>query len=402
MLLLDFLKSQVKVKSEVYMEYHVFKKPRIKNGKKIYKWYYYYTLNGKQIQKVCKNCLNRADAESYIRTLQPLSSLKNKIMIKDIAEKMFLEGSSHISRRKQLGLSVSKETLRISRGYIVKIIKKWGDVDILNLKEKDVLEYLFKINRSGSWKNSYLSVFSEIFKEAIWFDLKIVPPNFNNFVRHSKKADIFSTEELQKLFKEENFPSKMMYLFFLLCLSAGMRLGEIRAVRAKQFIFDKVIIIIDGFCKQNGTRTVYNKMGSIDKPKFRIAFLPEITLFAMKNWIESNGLAEDDFCFTQNGKPIRSEYAEAVFYRLLQKIGLVPYSKGKKRLPAADGRRLIPHSLRYTYVSRMRCVMTAEDLKNYTGHSSTAMVDYYSRRSLELLLQGLPEGGRQAANTLFL
>lgn len=384
------------------MDYHVFKKPRIKNGKKIYKWYYYYVQDGKQIQKVCKNCLNRSDAESYIRTLPPLHYLKNRITIRDIAQEMFLEGCDHVLRRKQLGLSVSKETLRISRGYIIKIIEKWGDVDILNLKEKDVLEYLFTVDRSGSWKNSYLSVFSEIFKEAIWFDLKIVPPNFNNFVRHSKKADIFSTDELQKLFKKENFPNEMMYLFFLLCLSAGMRLGEIRAVRTKQFIFDKEIIVIDGFCKQNGVRTVYNKTGSVDKPKFRLAFLPETTLSAMKDWIEANGLTEDDFCFTQNGKPVRSEYAEAVFYRLLQKTGLVPYGKGTKRLPAADGRRLIPHSLRYTYVSRMRRMMTAEDLKNYTGHTSTAMVDYYSRRSLELLLKSLPESGKQAANTIFI
>ena len=50
------------------MDYHVFKKPKIKNGKKIYKWYYYYTQNGKQIQKACKNCNNRSDAESYIRS----------------------------------------------------------------------------------------------------------------------------------------------------------------------------------------------------------------------------------------------------------------------------------------------------------------------------------------------
>ena len=179
-------------------------------------------------------------------------------------------------------------------------------------------------------------------------------------------------------------------------------MGEIRAVRTKQFIFDKEIIVIDGFCKQNGVRTVYNKTGSVDKPKFRLAFLPETTLSAMKDWIEANGLAEDDFCFTQNGKPVRSEYAEAVFYRLLQKTGLVPYGKGTKRLPASDGRRLIPHSLRYTYVSRMRRMMTAEDLKNYTGHTSTAMVDYYSRRSLELLLKSLPESGKQAANTIFI
>jgi len=121
----------------------------------------------------------------------------------------------------------------------------------------------------------------------------------------------------------------------------------------------------------------------------------------MKEWIDSCCLADDDFCFTQNGKPVRTEYAEKVFYRALQKIGLIPYGKGIKRLAPADGRKLVPHSLRYTYVSRMRRVMSAEDLKNYTGHTSTTMVDYYSRRSVELLLEGLPESGKRAANTLF-
>ncbi|MGP1444792.1 hypothetical protein [Treponema sp.] len=47
------------------MDYHVFKKPKIKNGKKVYEWYYYYTQNGKQIQKACKNCNNRSDAELH-------------------------------------------------------------------------------------------------------------------------------------------------------------------------------------------------------------------------------------------------------------------------------------------------------------------------------------------------
>ena len=112
------------------------------------------------------------------------------------------------------------------------------------------MSYLFTVDRSGSWKNSYLSAFSEIFQEAIWFDCAVVKPNFQTFVRHSKKADIFTTNEIEILFKKENFPNEMMYLFFLLCLSAGMRLGEIRAVKVKQLIFDQKIMIIDGFCKK--------------------------------------------------------------------------------------------------------------------------------------------------------
>lgn len=383
------------------MDYHVFKKPRLKGGKRIYKWYYYYTQNGKRVQKVCKGCNNRSEAESYIRTLPPIGVADTKLKIKDIAKNMFLIGSEHVSRREQFGLSISQETLRISRGYITQIIERWGDCYIDSLEPREILQYLFKVERSGSWKNSYLSVFSEIFQESVWFGCNISKPNFRSFVRHSKKADIFSTQELEILFKKENFPNEMMYLFFLLCLSAGMRLGEVRAVRAKQIVFDREIIIIDGFCKKNGERTVYNKTGSVDQPKFRITYLPDKTLAEMKNWITDNGLADDDFCFTQNGKPIRMEYAESVFYRVLQKTGFIPNGNGIRRLSAADGRRLVPHSLRYTYVSRMRRVMTAEDLKNYTGHSSTAMVDYYSRRSLELLLKSLPKSGKSSANTLF-
>ena len=79
------------------MDYHAFKKPKIKNGKKIYKWYYYYAQNGKQIQKACKNYNNCSDAESYIRSLPPLQNKSTSITVKDTAQTMFLTGSSHVS-----------------------------------------------------------------------------------------------------------------------------------------------------------------------------------------------------------------------------------------------------------------------------------------------------------------
>ena len=146
------------------MNYHVFKKSKEKSGKKVFKWYYYYSQNGKRIQKACKGCNNRSEAESYIRTLPALNTFCTKLKIKDIAKNMFLTGSDHVSRREQFGLSVSKETLQISRGYTTQIIEKWGECNISELTPKEILQYLFKIERSGSWKNSYLSVFNEIFQ----------------------------------------------------------------------------------------------------------------------------------------------------------------------------------------------------------------------------------------------
>jgi integrase len=55
-----------------------------------------------------------------------------------------------------------------------------------------------------------------------------------------------------------------------------------------------------------------------------------------------------------------------------------------------DGRRLIPHSLRYTYVTRMRQELDADTLKKLTGHESVGMVDYYNKTNLEMALAAIP------------
>jgi integrase len=72
---------------------------------------------------------------------------------------------------------------------------------------------------------------------------------------------VLTTAELNLLFIPENFKLPRMeqggdvfYTMFLLCLSGGLRLGEVRAVRRKQIFFDRKALIVDGFCKRNGTR----------------------------------------------------------------------------------------------------------------------------------------------------
>jgi hypothetical protein len=52
--------------------YHIFKKPKkLKNGKTVYRWYYYWVdENKKQHQYACKDCTSRKEAEDYIRNLK--------------------------------------------------------------------------------------------------------------------------------------------------------------------------------------------------------------------------------------------------------------------------------------------------------------------------------------------
>jgi integrase len=270
----------------------------------------------------------------------------------------------------------------------------------------------------------------EIYQEAIWHGSKIIPPKFPTFRRNVRKADIFTPAELTRIFIPENFPSEMMFLFFLCCLSAGLRLGEARAIRQKQLLFDRKVLIVDGYCKQNGKRTNYNKKGSPDNPKFRIVFLPDMTIERLEDFTRKRALQPEDLVFTASpGIPIRSEWAEDVFDRALIKAGLAidlkklereakkaakegnnppainisyketDYRKGKVFI--ADGRKLVPHSLRYTYVSLMRRELSAHELQPLTGHTSVDMVDYYNRKVLDLALASLPPGAAVAANALF-
>jgi hypothetical protein len=51
--------------------YHVFKKQKkTKAGKAFFRWYYYFTnRDGKKIQKACRGCRTREEAENFIRTI---------------------------------------------------------------------------------------------------------------------------------------------------------------------------------------------------------------------------------------------------------------------------------------------------------------------------------------------
>jgi integrase len=399
------------------MEYHVFRKPKkLKNGKTARRWYYYY-LDGdkKQVQKACKGCKTRKEAEYYIRALPGPSAPAGRVRIEDIARDMFLDGSAHMNRRIQLGRKPDLHTQLEARHYIRLIIEKWGRMTLAELNPADVTKHLFAVNRSGSWKNRYTCIFGEIYAESQWYGCRAERPRFQRFAKNTRKADIFTTGELDRLFVPANFPSHEFYVFFLLCVSGGLRLGEIRAVRPKQFVFERKALIVDGFCKRNGERTNYNKTGSPANPRFRIVLLPDITLEKMKAHIEGNGIADNDFCFKADGLPVRQSLAESVFATALIKSGIAVSRSAFKKTAAyklggtvtksniiPDGRRLVVHSLRYTYVTRMRRELPAEIVMKMVGHTAERQTDYYTdRRSVDEALAAI-EDAAGAAERFFI
>jgi integrase len=361
-----------------------------KSGKEVVRWYYSYTTNdGKRKQGACKKCKTKAEAEAFISKLEPIR--RTDFPIRMITCNMFVPESDHYNHRKQLGKSVKPITITTKRRYVELIERVFGDSDIRDIGVQDVIDYLKDQAKSGSWKNGFIETFDEVFAWAQWKKIKVLTPEFPRFIRNSKKSDILDTDELSRFFRPENFETEDFYVMFRVSVSGGMRLSEARAFRPCQFYKEQQAIIIDGFLDAKQKRLPYNKKGTEESPKLRVAIMPKTTCDILADFIERMKRKDSDLLFLFDEKAIRKEYAEEVFERSAVKAGIkLPRIPQKKIIEmkhrgidtSAYERKITPHSLRYTYVTRMRRNLDGETVQKMVGHTDIEMTDEYTRAAL--------------------
>lgn len=243
-------------------------------------------------------------------------------------------------------------------------------------------------------ENSFLETLGFVYNEAQWLtEETIVKPQFQRFARNTKKADILSTQELEVFFDGgywEDF-SIREYLLFFITACCGLRLGEARALRVNQIIPEKHALIVDGFLQDDLTRTSYNKKGSVEDTKLRVTIIPDNAQNLLIRYIRNNNLSNDSYLFTrENGELFTGPYCEYIFNKVLIKSGI-----------DKAGRKICPHSLRYTFVTRMRREINAETVQKLAGHSSVEMTEYYTRASIPDMVDSVKEA-LPAVNRLFM
>lgn len=388
--------------------YHIFKKPVKSKDKIIHRWYYYFfdPVTGKKIQKVCKNCKTQAQANAFISTLPPLF-VEKKVTLNDICEWMYFPGGPHLERMAKLGKVWSIDTIKDKHRMLELFLENFGELELKDITIPMITEFLADINRSGGWKNNFLTVVREIYAEAPFHGIPYIPcPAFPNFIRNSKKKSLFTKEELKMLFNESlwirfneeryrKFPQfneghSSMYLMFLVIANCGLRIGEGIAIKVKQFHFDEKVLVVDGFMRRNTLkRTNYNKCGSEDNQKIRVAPLPDEILRIIQAYIKKHNLGPEDYVFQRYGKPIRAWLAEEWFRKIIR---MTDINVGK--------RILTPHSLRFTYITRLRQDVAGETVQKIAGHTSLNMTDYYTIPDISDLVEAVqPAAG--AVNRLF-
>lgn len=347
--------------------YHVFEKC-IKGHYEFYFWYY---SNGIRKQRKCRGCSSRKEALQYVNFLPPPDMLES-VKVKHITKDMYIEGSSFLRSKEAHGKKFSKITLQSKRNYIDRINRIWGDYEITDINVNMVENYLAGLNLSGSWKNSFLETLVEIYRESQKFGINPVIPKFERYKRNSKKADIFSENEISTLLKKDNYKDEMFYLMNKVTLSCGLRKGELQGLRVCQIDFENRVVVIDGFIDRSGKRTNYNKKGSDENPKLRFTFITDELANELKEYINNTGKKDDEFIFSDG----HHDYVEArkintEFSRILKLCGI-----------EKNGRKLCPHSLRYTFITKMRRIVPAETVQKLAGHNSLEMTEYYTRMNI--------------------
>lgn len=97
----------------------------------------------------------------------------------------------------------------------------------------------------------------------------------------------------------------------------------------------------------------------------------------------------NDCIFQRYNKPIRKWLTEEWFRRAVKQSGI-----------DVGNRILIPHSLRYTYITRMRRDVAGETVQKIAGHTNLAMTDRYTRAVIPEMVAAV-KSAAEAANRLF-
>ncbi|MGL4982534.1 MAG: tyrosine-type recombinase/integrase [Treponemataceae bacterium] len=349
-----------------------------KSSKKSSKLDWYYEIrqkDGKTIQRIAKFengklAQTREEAKKILQQ-KVKEIIVKKTTIESVAKEMYLPHSSHVLRLENLNRPLQRQTMQHCRYFIEHILQEFGNEKLEDFDIRKVYNFLFlQKEKSYSWKNQILFRFNDIYDEAQWQGLKVEKPTFKKFVAQPKQKKLFSREEIAIFLQEDNFIKKEHFLLFKLKYLCGLRMGEVRAVQKKQIIFDKRILIVDGFFNPYNEKTAWNKAGNLINPKIRIAIIPENFIKDLEKFCFTK--KDDDFIFSdKKGNPFNQRNMQRVFDIAVGKAGLTKTAG------------LTPHSLRFSYVTHMIEKVDASVVQSIVGHSSRAMTEYYNRPTIE-------------------
>jgi integrase len=197
------------------------------------------------------------------------------------------------------------------------------------------------------------------------------------FTGGETRRDILTEAETEALFAVK-WTDRRAYAGALLAATAGLRSGEVRAIR--RIDIGELILNVDhSWSDFDGLKSPKNGEAR------RVPLLPAVRGLLMELLAETPHTdIEDPYVFYSEApdKPISGELLRRGLLRAIKAAGI-----------DTTGRKVDFHSFRHYYASRMADRMAADKVARITGHRSKAMAEHYQAHVTEAVIA---EAGQKA------
>ncbi|MEM9424618.1 MAG: tyrosine-type recombinase/integrase [Spirochaetota bacterium] len=305
------------------------------------------------------------------------------ITLRKFADGFFMQDSQNwIRRQNARNKTFGAVHLTNSEGHLQNyILPRFGDRAIRSLKIREIENFILEIKgKSDNTKNKILHTFRIVLQEA--YEQELIESNPARQVRpiieRNQRREIFSDEEIQKLFPSETavilsvWPDYSWYLYFRVMLAGGLRPGEVSALQWQDFLPSSGGLSITKSV-ENRTRRIKGLKTENNGKAYKPVILDEETLERLIRYMEQRKKSEAGMIFAvpATGSIICADTANKIFRYALKRAGI-----------EAQGRT--QYCLRHTFQTRILQKLSREVVADFMGH--THYRAGYDHRSAEEML----------------
>lgn len=282
-----------------------------------------------------------------------------------------------IHRQHAKGRSFSPSVAKSRRGHLDNhILPKFGRKPLIEINPVEVENWLVSLQLANQTKNHILYTLGIVLREAK--RERRIPFNpladVESLGIRPKKPDTLSSKELEKLFPRDRKEFKKVWpilwhgVLYALAASSGMRSGELRALKWGAVLWTQGGVLVLEAVQDD------NSIGDPKGRSRRAIPLPQRTMDLLQWWHSLCRYPDPgDYVFAgATDRPVSRRTVSLQLHPGLEKAKI-----------DTDGRTIVVHSLRHTYNTKMKELLTGEVLRSFTGHKTEEMTEHYDRPFLE-------------------
>ncbi len=292
---------------------------------------------------------SKAKAEQWVLDLlddrREGSSKKMSQTFRDYAEEFFVwDRCKWIKRQTARGKDVTLPMAKLRRGQLQNyLFPQFGNRNLADINPVEIENWLLDLPLANNTKNHIIGTLGIILKEAERENIIQYSPvtKVESLAKNYKRRDIFSIDELNKLFPGELadlikiWRTEEWSVLFIIAATTGLRRGEVLAVEWRQIVWAKNGILIDQAVKADG------KIGKTKSGKHRAVLISDKVKEILSHWYSVTPFNKStDLVFY--GADAHTPISVATVSRQL-KPALI--RTGIDR----SNRNLVVHSFRHTY-----------------------------------------------------